>query len=128
MSAFSFATRRGFLRILGMAPAAVPFAKTEAAGLLAKAEPLAAAAALVPQPIEMPGEKALGKLIAGQARDLKAQFDAEEYWRFQMREDGIDYDIACLRSTSRAWKCMKMAERHREHHGWVRRIEKVLWG
>lgn len=122
-------TRRGILRILGAAPAMLPAAKSLAPNLLATAEPIAAAAALMQPPgtPAMPAESFLGNALASQVRDLKAQFEAEGWTLQQLREEGIDPDLASLKSTSRAWKIMKMVQRERERFSLMRRLEKTLW-
>lgn len=130
MTAFSTLTRRSILRLFGAAPALLPAAKVAAPSLLATAEPVATAAAVAKTVAEVPepsGQSILGKLLAGQMRDLKHQFETEEWWGQQMRIEGIDHDLAALKSTSRAWKVMKMAQRHRERYTLYRRVYKTIW-
>ncbi len=127
MNPVAIASRRAFVRLLGIVPAALPAAVTQFAGVVGKAE---VAAALIPPPAlpAMPGEERLGKVLATQVRDIHNQLDQENYAASTVRVDGLDPDLVALRSTSRAWKVLKMAERHRERQAMQWRLSKLLWG
>lgn len=123
-------TRRAIVKILGSTPAVLPMAAAEAPKLLALAEPLAAGGLLMGgQPINAPGERTgLGKIVGKQLEDLRDRFDAEEWWSQAMRVNGIDPDIAALKSTSATYKALRMVERHRARFSLTHRVRRALWG
>lgn len=130
--------RRSLLRIMGQMPAAIPFARSSMVGVLEKAEPLLAAAGLASlspgvssassaQPLTR-GEQVLGKFLYGQVTDLHRQHENEKSVRYGLREAGIDYDIAALKSTSRSYKCLRQIERDTGDRTLMARVEKLMWG
>lgn len=127
--------RRGLLRLLGTAPAAVPFAKTAFASVLAQAEPIMAVAGVLgsvsgqlPQLPDSPGRKLLGPILFDQLHRLRQQHESEKGSRYNLREAGIEHDIAALRSTSRSYKALKQIARDRDDNSLSARAEKILWG
>lgn len=133
-----FLARRGLLKLLGTAPAAVPFAKSALTAALATAEPIIAAATLIggvnaggvsatigP---DMPGRTLLGPILFDHIRNLRQQNEAEKGARYNLREGGIEADIGALKSTSRAYKVMRQIQRDREEAALSARIEKLMWG
>ncbi len=130
-------TRRTLVKLIGAAPAALPAARA-APALLSIAEPAAAltgAAAYgrsdAGPPHAAPSESRspLSSALHAQVEDLRRQLEHEEYHAGGQRTDGIDHDIAALKSTSRAFKLVKQRERNRETYALARRVQKALgWG
>ncbi len=125
--------RRAILKIIGAAPAALPMASSVAPGLFAAAEPLAAAGMILGAPAPpthvAPGERTgVGKLLGDQLNDLRSQFDAEEYWSQSLRVNGVDHDLAALKSVAHQHKAVRMIERQRAQFSLSRRVSKLLWG
>lgn len=136
-----FLARRGLLRLIGTAPAAMPFAKASLTAAISRAEPLMALAGVaggmmgIPadapqtQPSDgPPGRKLLGPILYSELNSLRQQNEAEKGARYNLREAGIESDIAALKSTSRAYKVMRQIQRDREEASISARIEKLMWG
>lgn len=122
-------TRRAIVSLIGLAPVAVPRLAAEAPSLLSVAEPLnALAAGGGPSPGPPSSSANLPAILAKQIQHLKDQGEREAYIVSTLRTDGLDHDIACLKSTSRAWKVAKQAQRLREDAELLTRLNRALWG
>lgn len=128
------ASRRSMMKMLGLAPLAVPMAKAELLGLASSPSVqlgLAAAANIGSGNSNGDGlVNLLGKEMATQARisinRLEFQFAARRAAR-AARFDGFDPDIGCLKSVSRCVKALKQSTRDSELEAELNEIRRVMW-
>ncbi len=97
--------RRGLLRLIGAASAAMPVAPAMLSSSLAKYAPaLAAATALAPSagmaPVNSRDVHPLGRLVWDQVDALRDQLEFERYDRGQLRDHGLDHDRLWIIETS----------------------------
>lgn len=125
-------TRRSIMQIIGGSIAAAPRLAEAAPRLLAIAEPLTALAAgsigstdRIPANIETAPH--LPKALADKLIKLRDSADSDSYLATMLRSDGLDHDIACLRSPSRAWKVNKQLARMREERDLLQALRHVIW-
>lgn len=110
-------TRRSLLKLIGFSPAAAIAAKAELSGMVAGPVGTALmAAAAVPQtlPSGYPvstAEKLIGRSAMKKLWALLRQSEGDQIRRGLTRSNGLDGDIAALKSTSRTYKELRQRER-----------------
>ncbi len=122
-------TRRSIMQFIGGAAVSAPKLVESAPRLLALAEPIAAAATAVAPGAGQPignGSPLSGALYRQLSR-LRDDAEGDSYVQQSLRINGLDSDIACLRSPSPAWKARKQLARLREERDLLTRIRRALW-
>lgn len=126
------ATRRAILKLIGMAPAAAGSVASSLKTTLGTAQAMAAAGLItVPAGDEVPQQTGADKRspIQRELQRLFNRYQDENYPTTQaFRIDGIDPDIAVLKSTSRAYKVLKQRQREIERVSLECRVKRLLWG
>lgn len=126
-------SRRELMKLLGLAPIVATSATAELTSLMASPA-VAAATALssVGQgPIQFPvsaGESTFGKILGRKIEDLRCLAETEDVTRRELRVDGLDHDIGCLKATSRSYKARKQIERDIEDGSFLRAVDRKIWG
>jgi len=125
-------SRRSILKLIGLAPAAAGSAASQLAPFLSSPAVVAATALAGSggNTVGMPEVRrsVLGPLLEGQLRKLKRAMENETYIRQRVRANGLDADIAALRSTSRAHKERLQIERDIADDALLRHADHVMWG
>lgn len=130
------------MRLIGLAPMAVPMASSELKGLLASPTvKLAMASSSVVGDGAAFGGQTLpnfpvnqGEIIFGKSlfRKLERLYDIareeDSLTRALRRQDSIDNDIAVLKSCSRSFKISKQRERDLEKMDFMSRAGRVVYG
>lgn len=125
-------TRRQILRLIGLSPVAASSASAQLNGLMGgpTGALLSAASATVQSSlpgVDNPVAKALGPTVFRRLAGLHQRVDRELWDARAIRQNGLDADIAALRSTAQVWKARKQFERDSEaFHLWTR-LQGMLW-
>lgn len=125
-------SRREMLKLLGMAPVAVPItASAELTSLIAAPSTQAALAAFGGAQNTMPtsaGEGIFGKLLGRKLSFLRDLADHQAHNERAARIEGLDHDIAAIRSTSRGYRVSKQLQRDSANAEMFQRASRTLWG
>lgn len=124
-------TRREIIKLLGAAPVAGGAMVKSLAETMAGSEIVAVTAAMASAPVPSPGgpiEKMLGKTAYLHLKRLNEAYGSEVELKRMLRIDGLDPDIAALKSCSRAFQAAKQQERDVTAADLLRRARHLLWG
>lgn len=126
--------RRGLLKLIGIAPVAAGSAASRMAPFLESPAVIAATSGLAL--LKSEGQVGLpqntygflGPILGKELKRLKRQMENEIWVRRNLRQNGLDGDIACFRSTSRTWKERHQTERDNADDALIRHADTVMWG
>ena len=123
-------TRRQILKLLGMAPAAATSATTELLAAVSSPAIFAASTASLGAQggLPQPDYGKLGAILGKQIQRLRNKHEAEIWSYRNARLDGLDPDIAALKSCSRSYKVRKQIDRERDASDLVERVNELMWG
>jgi len=123
-------TRRAILRLIGAVPAATASARAELASFAASPAVAAAVSAVGVQSNSAAASSTYGllpPLIGKQLRRLQQDAETEIWARRNARTNGLDPDIACLRSMSAVNKVRKQVERDRTDADLLSHVQRMFW-
>ena len=122
-------TRRLAMKFLGGSIAALPSAKTVAPDLLARVSAVAplASADSVGAFVKSQAVARFGKLLGHQIDDWQSDANTEEYARSLLRTNGLDPDIAAMKSWSPTYRAHKQTRRNDELRAFLRAMDKLVW-
>lgn len=119
--------RRAAMKLLGVSPMALGGAKTRVTELMAGVPLSATLPSTNFLSANSRAVKLFGDGIAAEMRQLEGDLRLDFEMRRQLRIDGIDPDIAALRSCAKAYKCRKQLERDNEVNSLCLRLTNLLW-
>lgn len=123
-------SRRQILKLLGLAPTAAASGASQLTALMAS--PGVGAAVAAAEVASAAGAQSgfgiLGPILGKQIDKLKRRADDEIWRKRDVRNANFDADIACMRSTSLAYKSRKQLERDYEDVEMQHKIQEMLWG
>lgn len=136
--------RRALLKLIGATPIAAPVAIKEALASAALAKGALGGVGGVGPSFLSGGSATYGikedsetlisdyhgsgltKVLWQKLAEARDEAQNDENARDRMRFGGIDLDLVVLKSTSPAYKMVKMNERYRDHRNLIRQAEKIL--
>lgn len=119
------------MRAIGMTPIAGPSVVKQLTAAVqenALAQAVAQTAAAVPMVGQAPGMAILGKALFGHIEGLNRQAHEEFERQRYSRINGLDADIAVLRSVSPTYKAALQRKRDQEFSAIALAASKLLWG
>lgn len=126
-------SRRKLMQLLGLAPIMATSASKELASLTQSSAVQTAIAALSvgagnAEGPGYPGQGAFGNVLARQLQFWRSLAADESYAGRATRLEGLDPDIAALRSTSRSYRVAKQLQRDANDAEFLARAERMTWG
>lgn len=117
------------MQLFGGGVASLPKAIASAPDLLAAAAAVAPLSTAPQGGLPISGAiSRFGKLLGTQLDDWRRDAESEAYLLGAVRVDGLDPDLAAMKSWSRAYRVKKQLRRNMEAGALMRQWEKLVWG